>query len=293
MEPLTQSAACYTSDMAGLPVPAMSDSERRAALRRFLCDARARIDPRRIGLTWHGKRRVPELRRDEVAQLIDVSDVWYTRFETGRGRLALKTISRLADVLGLDARERATLFALARAELAYISSGAASDAFSGCDAYLTALRDLARTARHATTTVEFAEATTRGIAFAFGPLTLGYWQSVHPAEGVFRFDAVDGRYADRLAGYVQGLDTVAHVLPRLERGETVGEANLAASPSDELRARIGMVDTRAYLAHPLVAPDGLRFAFGAAWRDPQEPLPSQLAFLEAVGTIAELSFAGL
>ncbi|WP_341869170.1 helix-turn-helix domain-containing protein [Kitasatospora cineracea] len=58
---------------------------RRADLGAFLRSRRARIRPEDAGIRGFGeRRRVPGLRREEVAQLAGVSADYYTRFEQGR-----------------------------------------------------------------------------------------------------------------------------------------------------------------------------------------------------------------
>ncbi|MHC3472605.1 helix-turn-helix domain-containing protein [Streptomyces sp. 7R007] len=87
----------------------MSDSARPASgLGLFLRAARARVDPARAGLPSAGLRRVPGLRREEVAVLAGVSANYYTRLEQGRERhpslQVLDALSRALD-LGADAHE--------------------------------------------------------------------------------------------------------------------------------------------------------------------------------------------
>lgn len=83
-------------------------------LGRFLTARRARLSPEDAGLVSHGRRRVPGLRREEVAVLAGVSADYYTRLEQGRERApstsVLDGIARALD-LGPDAREH--LFRLA------------------------------------------------------------------------------------------------------------------------------------------------------------------------------------
>ena len=56
-------------------------------IREFLASRRAKISPERAGLPRYGsKRRVPGLRREEVALLADVSVEYYTRLERGGAR---------------------------------------------------------------------------------------------------------------------------------------------------------------------------------------------------------------
>ena len=52
-------------------------------IREFLTSRRARITPEQAGLRSYGSRRVPGLRREEVAVLAGVSVPYYTRLERG------------------------------------------------------------------------------------------------------------------------------------------------------------------------------------------------------------------
>jgi transcriptional regulator with XRE-family HTH domain len=82
----------------------------------FLISRRARITPEQAGLPTYGKRRVPGLRREEVASLAGVSVDYYKRLERGHaGGASESVLDALADALQLDDAERAHLFDLARA----------------------------------------------------------------------------------------------------------------------------------------------------------------------------------
>ena len=87
-----------------------------AELREFLRSRRARITPEEVGLpTQPGTRRVPGLRREEVAQLAGVSVDYYVRLERGRNINASEAVlDALARALRLDDTERDHLFVLAR-----------------------------------------------------------------------------------------------------------------------------------------------------------------------------------
>jgi transcriptional regulator with XRE-family HTH domain len=89
----------------------------RAEMREFLISRRAKITPEQAGLrTFGGKRRVPGLRREEVALLAGVSVDYYTRLERGSASGASAgVLEALARALQLDEAERAHLFDLARA----------------------------------------------------------------------------------------------------------------------------------------------------------------------------------
>jgi transcriptional regulator with XRE-family HTH domain len=84
-------------------------------LREFLRTRRARITPQDAGLpATTGMRRVPGLRREEVALLAGISAEYYERLERGRTRNASASVlDSIARVLELDPAERDHLYALA------------------------------------------------------------------------------------------------------------------------------------------------------------------------------------
>ena len=87
-----------------------------AEVRDFLTSRRARLTPDQVGLTSVGARRVPGLRRAEVAQLAGVSIEYYIRLERGNlTGVSTTVLEALAAGLRLDESERAYLFDLARA----------------------------------------------------------------------------------------------------------------------------------------------------------------------------------
>ncbi|SEG30494.1 Helix-turn-helix domain-containing protein [Nonomuraea solani] len=88
--------------------------DRSRELADFLRSRRARITPGQAGLTADGRaRRVPGLRRDEVARLAGVSTEYYTRLEQGRaGNPSPEVTEALAGALRLDPAEREHLIDL-------------------------------------------------------------------------------------------------------------------------------------------------------------------------------------
>ncbi len=86
-------------------------------IREFLTSRRARITPEQAGLASYGRnRRVPGLRRDEVASLADISIQYYTKLERGNARGASDgVLEGIARALQLNEAERAHLFDLVRA----------------------------------------------------------------------------------------------------------------------------------------------------------------------------------
>jgi transcriptional regulator with XRE-family HTH domain len=89
----------------------------RSEVRDFLASRRARITPEQAGLPiYGGNRRVPGLRREELALLAGVSVDYYTRLERGNLSGASDSVlEAVARALQLDEAERAHLFDLARA----------------------------------------------------------------------------------------------------------------------------------------------------------------------------------
>jgi transcriptional regulator with XRE-family HTH domain len=82
----------------------------------FVRTRRARVSPDRVGLDAGARRRVPGLRREELAQLTHVSVDYVVRLEQGRiGRPSDDILAGLARALLLDAAERRHLFRLAAA----------------------------------------------------------------------------------------------------------------------------------------------------------------------------------
>jgi transcriptional regulator with XRE-family HTH domain len=83
----------------------------------FLQARRGQLRPEDVGLPTYGeRRRVPGLRREELAMLAGISAPYYTRLEQGQSRNASpEVLDALAGALRLDDSERAHLHALARA----------------------------------------------------------------------------------------------------------------------------------------------------------------------------------
>jgi PAS domain-containing protein len=85
----------------------------RNELGRFLRSRREAIRPETLGLPAGGRRRTPGLRRDEVAELADISVDWYIRLEQGRPvSPSRQTVDAIAGALQLDTIETAHLYAL-------------------------------------------------------------------------------------------------------------------------------------------------------------------------------------
>lgn len=96
----------------------------RQEVREFLTTRRARITPDQVGLPTTGSRRVPGLRRSEVASLAGLSVEYYARLERGQiAGAAAGVLDALSQALQLDETERAHLLDLARAADGIPTSG--------------------------------------------------------------------------------------------------------------------------------------------------------------------------
>jgi transcriptional regulator with XRE-family HTH domain len=86
-----------------------------APLAEFLRASRARVRPRDVGLPDDGRpRRVPGLRREELAQLANVSVDYVVRLEQGRATgVSRSVLEALADALALDDAGREYLMTVA------------------------------------------------------------------------------------------------------------------------------------------------------------------------------------
>lgn len=80
----------------------------------FLKARRAQLRPDKAGLPDNGElRRVPGLRREEVAQMAAISTDYYTRLEQGRVQASTAVLDVLAQVLRLDGDQREYCLTLA------------------------------------------------------------------------------------------------------------------------------------------------------------------------------------
>src|SRR5690348_15557242 len=82
----------------------------------FLRARRAELTPRSVGLPGGTVRRVPGLRREEVATLAAISTDYYTRLEQGRVQASEPVLDAITRVLDLDEDQRAYVFELAGKE---------------------------------------------------------------------------------------------------------------------------------------------------------------------------------
>jgi transcriptional regulator with XRE-family HTH domain len=93
----------------------------------FLKSRRDRVKPGDVGLPVGPRRRVPGLRREEVAQLAGLSADYYTELEQGRGaQPSEQTLAALARALRLAGDERDHLYHLADRRVPPAANGPAA-----------------------------------------------------------------------------------------------------------------------------------------------------------------------
>lgn len=92
----------------------MNEKEQRKELANFLCTRRAKLSPAQVGLPPGSRRRVLGLRREEVAELAEISVTWYTWLEQARSvKVSCDALLRIAQALQLNRYEQEHLFLLA------------------------------------------------------------------------------------------------------------------------------------------------------------------------------------
>jgi transcriptional regulator with XRE-family HTH domain len=100
------------------------EKQRRQELADFLRKRRARISPLTVGLPESARKRTPGLRREDVAELADLSLSWYSWLEQARPiNVSDESLNAIADALQLNKDERNHLFHLAKPNSGSKSSG--------------------------------------------------------------------------------------------------------------------------------------------------------------------------
>lgn len=245
----------------------MDATDRRADIRDFLATRRARIAPEQVGLPAGGtKRRVPGLRREEVAVLAGVSTDWYTRLEKGHIRgVSDDVLSAVARALLLDDAETAHLFHLARAAKPVRTARRRTPARlpDSLQQLLDAMTGAAAFIRNGRLDIIAANALGRAL---YAPvLDEPAWNG-----NVARFNFLDERAAAFFPNYAVSMDTTVALL-RTEAGrdpynkdltDLVGEL---ATRSEDFRSRWGAHNVRnhntglKHFNHPVVGAIDLNY----------------------------------
>ncbi|HEU0087257.1 MAG TPA: helix-turn-helix transcriptional regulator [Pseudonocardiaceae bacterium] len=241
--------------------------DNRAEIREFLTTRRAKITPEQAGLpAGGGRRRVPGLRREEVAVLAGVSTDWYIRLEKGHiAGVSDDVLDAVARALHLDEAERTYLYNLACA---------AKPARAPRRRTKVALRpSVQRMLDSMTTTAAFVR-NGRLDVLAINPLGRALYNLVFddPAHraNIARFNFLDPRAQDFYPDWDAAADTTVALL-RTEAGRDPHNRELTdligelATRSDEFRTRWGAHNVRLHRAglksfrHPAVGTLDLDF----------------------------------
>ena len=232
----------------------------------FLTSRRARITPEQAGLPTYGKRRVPGLRREEVASLAGLSVEYYKRMERGHisgvSDLVLEALSR---ALRLDDAERAHLFDLARAVSPVAPKRPRAAKQPVRPVVQRILDQLGTPAIVRNARADYVAANALGRAL-YAPVFDSREQPPNSARFAFLDPAAVDFYSDwdRVAG-----DLVAHL--RSEAGRNPYDRNLSdlvgelSTRSDEFRIRWAAHNVRFHrtgtkrLHHPVVGDVELRY----------------------------------
>jgi transcriptional regulator with XRE-family HTH domain len=274
--------------------------DNRAEIREFLATRRAKITPERAGLpAGGGRRRVPGLRREEVAVLAGVSTDWYTRLEKGHiAGVSDDVLDAVARALQLDEAERAHLFNLARAAKPSRTLRRRSQA--------TLRPSVQRILDSMTGTVAFVRNGRLDI-LAVNPLGRAFYAPVleNPAlrANIARFNFLDPRAEQFYPDWDRAADTTVALL-RTEAGRDPHNRDLTdligelATRSDAFRTRWGAHNVRFHRAglksfqHPVVGrldldfdamelpgDNGEQFTLTAYTAEPGTPSADALAVL--------------
>ncbi len=149
----------------------MEQTARVLELQTLLRQWRSRLRPQDVGLPATIRRRVPGLRREEVAELVGVSPNWYALFETGSAdrRFSPAFVERVAQALRLDERERVALFRLALPEIRLAVEQFERSSQDGALRSLRGIRALVQRISAAATFAEAAQTAVETISDVLSP----------------------------------------------------------------------------------------------------------------------------
>jgi transcriptional regulator with XRE-family HTH domain len=233
--------------------------DNRSEIRDFLATRRAKLTPDQVGLPTAGRRRVPGLRREEVAVLAGVSTDWYIRLEKGHiDGVSDDVLDAVARALQLTDAEREHLFNLARAAkpLRTPRHRTKTPIPPSVQRVLDSMVGTAAFVRNGRLDILASNALGRAL---YAPVLD---QPAHRAN-IARFDFLDPRAPDYYPDYDGALATAVALL-RTEAGRDPRDADLTglvgelATRSEAFRARWGAHDVRLHRGgvktfnHPIV-----------------------------------------
>ena len=185
-----------------------------------------------------GRRRVPGLRREEVAQLAGISTAWYTLLETGANiRVSPRVVERVAAALGLSEEEKLHLFSLAIVEMPTVARTTGEEVGSTGREYFELIA-FTRRARSACSLAELGQLCTDALFELARPIEVAYFVDADLAARTFTFSS-QRTAADipSLPENCQPFSSVHDAEEVLVRGEIFSEFNLPASRHSIFRER--------------------------------------------------------
>lgn len=240
--------------------PTLEDVDNKTHVSEFLVNRRGRITPEQAGIATNGaKRRVPGLRREEVAVLARVSVDYYIQLE--RGNLAGVSdgvLASIGEALQLDDAEQAHLFDLARTANASPATRRKTESQRVRPMLQRLLDSISTPAWVRNSRGDFLAANTLGYAL-YSPMFHG---TARPANAA-RFTFLDEKAKEFYADWDRMAADIVAVL-RAEAGRTPYDKALAgligelATRSEEFRVRWASHDIRLHrtgfkrLHHPVV-----------------------------------------
>jgi transcriptional regulator with XRE-family HTH domain len=240
--------------------------DNRDDIRGFLISRRARITPAQAGLVAYGAaRRVPGLRREEVAMLAGVSIGYYTQLERGHLKgVSGAVLDALARALQLDEAERDYLADLARAAATPLRSRhPARQVRPSVRQIVEAMTEIPAFVRDGRLDVLYANQLARAL---YSPV----FQSRGQPASIARFVFADPRSREFYSDWEDAADTVVALL-RAEAGRDPCATGLRdligqlSAGSEDFRARWAAHNVRRYrtgfkhLRHPVVGELELNF----------------------------------
>jgi transcriptional regulator with XRE-family HTH domain len=233
--------------------------DNRSEIRDFLATRRAKLTPEQVGLPTSGRRRVPGLRREEVAVLAGVSTDWYIRLEKGHiSGVSNDVLDAVARALQLSDVERDHLYNLARAAKPTRTprSRTKTPIPASLQRVLDSMSLTAAFVRNGRLDILASNQLARAL---YAPVLD---EPAHRAN-IARFDFLDPRAADYYPEYDGALSTAVALL-RTEAGRAPHDKDLTeligelATRSEAFRARWGTHDVRTHRTgvkkfnHPVV-----------------------------------------
>jgi transcriptional regulator with XRE-family HTH domain len=283
-------------------------------LRKFLIEARARLRPGDVGLpTTFGRRQVPGLRREEVAELAGVSARWYELFESGRTnrRFSVRFVQRVADALKLDALARDAFNRLALPEVAEAAEFFERNALDGAFRNLVKIRDFSRSLARADS---FEKATLAAIEAVHGivtpdcmtvaslqrdgaPTAIAVGPRARFADRAYARAALDSNEQVRARATIlcenapdprSVSDDALHSV-RIKTSDGREVAGLHGGDAADYRRVNGRIRARSALAVGLFEGDAFRGNLVCYWMLPRKHSAFEIAAVETVAAILELS----